>query len=215
MKLITMRKKIVPLCLASFAVTVLGGCVSSRRGDESKLVRSTYTAVDRLVENLASGDGSVAGQPVVVASFVNVDNMLESTALGRMLAEQVSSRLAQSHEFKVVELKLRRNIFIKQQAGEFVLSREVQSLAKEHRSDAVVVGTYAVAHETVYISARVVNPSENVIIAAHDFTMPLDNNLRVLLGYKRIQRASWWSRLWGGRDVWGKGERYEYYPEFL
>lgn len=215
MRIITMRKQIITLCVASLAVA-FSGCVStSRRGDESKLVSSTYLAVDRIVDNLESGPGLAGGQPVVVASFVNVDNMLESSALGRMLAEQISSRLAQSHQYQVIELKLRRNIFIKEQAGEFVLSREVKSLAKSHQSDALVVGTYAVGHETVYISARVVNPTTNEIMAAHDFTLPLDNNMRVLLGYKRISRASWWSRIWGGKDVWGKGEHYEYYPEFM
>ena len=100
--------------------------------------------------------------------------------MGRMIAEQISSRFAQDG-FTMVEMKLRRNVFIQQQGGEFVLSREVQNLSQVHNAAAVIAGTYAVGRRTVYINARLVRAADNLVLAAYDYSMPLGPDAKALL----------------------------------
>mgnify|MGYP007039723046 FL=1 len=65
--------------------------------------------------------------------------------------------------------------------GELLLSRELSEVSKEHDAQAVVVGTYAVSAQTVYISLKLVNPVGNTTLAASDYELELDDNMRSLL----------------------------------
>ena len=71
------------------------------------------------------------------------------------MAECITSRLAQKGH-TVVEIKLRDALYIKDKAGEFLLSRRVRDMSNAHNAQAVVVGTYARAKTDLYISARMV-----------------------------------------------------------
>jgi hypothetical protein len=43
------------------------------------------------------------------------------------------------------------------------------------------VGTYAVSTSVVYISLKLVNPVGNTVVAAHNYAVPMDENVRALL----------------------------------
>jgi TolB-like protein len=208
-------RAITSCAVAAGLFVMLTGCMSMH--SSRNLLRTSQQAADRLAKNieqpLVPGEGSI-----LVASFVNVDDMNDSSSFGRIASEQIASALAREpHMFPVVEVRLRENIFLKEQAGEFLLSREAMDVSKKHDAQALLVGTYAVGHESVYISARLVNPVSNQIVSSYDFNVRLDDNTKTLVGYKRIHRASWWSRIWGGKDVWSKANReyYKYYPDNL
>lgn len=207
--------KSVPLLVAGLALLVASGCATTRK-DNNVLLKSSQRAADTLARNLEQSISTEDGG-LIVASFVNVDDMTDASSLGRIVSEQIASTLARApYMFPVTEVKLRQNIFLKEKAGEFLLSREVISVSKKHQSQAVLVGTYAIAHGAVYVSARIVNPDTNRMVSSCDYVVPLDDNLRTLLGYKRIHRPGWWGRLWGDRDVWSKdGDYYKYYPDYL
>jgi len=209
-------RAITSSALVAGLALLLSGCVTHLRSN-GDLLNHTQRAADRLARNLEQpmlpGEGSI-----LVASMVNVDDMTDSSSFGRIAPEQIASALAREpHMFPVIEVRLRQNIFLKEQAGEFLLSREAMDVSKKHDAQALLVGTYAVGHESVYVSARMVNPVSNKIVSSYDFNVRLDDNTRTLLGYKRIHRATWWSRIWGGKDVWSKGSReyYKYYPDYL
>ncbi|RZJ56913.1 MAG: hypothetical protein EON49_16880 [Acidovorax sp.] len=44
-----------------------------------------------------------------------------------------------------------------------------------------VDGTYAVSTTVVYISLKLVNPVGNTVVAAHNYAVPMDENVRALL----------------------------------
>jgi TolB-like protein len=70
---------------------------------------------------------------------------------------------------------LRQNsIFIREGQGEFLLSRDVRELSKTYDASAVVVGTYAEGGDRLYVSARIVRPTDNIIISAYDAGIPMD-----------------------------------------
>jgi len=119
-------------------------------------------------------------QPLLTATFVNVNSLENSSGLGRIIAEQVASRFAQQG-FTVIEMKLRNNIFIKENAGEFMLSRSVQDISRSHNAAAVIVGTYAVGRRSVYVNARLIRANDSLILAAYDYSLPLGPDTKALL----------------------------------
>jgi TolB-like protein len=97
-----------------------------------------------------------------------------------MIAEQIASRFAQQG-FTMIEVKLRNNLFIKENAGEFVLSRSVKDISEDHNVAAVIAGTYVVGRRSIYVNARLIRAADSLILAAYDYSLPLGPDTRALL----------------------------------
>lgn len=160
----------------------LPGCASYYYGEQAgsmprtDLIEANYRAVDMLLQSVAL-DPSHA---VLVATLVNVDRLTESSRLGRLCSEQIAGRLAQ-RGVRVTELKLREALAMRHDQGELLLSRELHEVSQLHEAQAVVVGAYAVSPGTVYVSLKMVKPVGNAVVAAYDYALPVDDNLRSLL----------------------------------
>ncbi len=145
---------------------------------DADLVKQSYAAADTLLNRAPYLRED--HQPLLTASFVNINELENSSALGRMIAEQMSSRFSQQG-FTMIEMKMRNNVYIKQNGGEFVLSRTVRDLSRAQNAAAVVAGTYAIGRNTVYVNARLIRAADNLILASHDYTLPLGPDTKVLL----------------------------------
>ncbi len=145
---------------------------------DDDLVGASHRAADSLVKK--AGTQLDMQRAVAAASFVNIDNLAESSSFGRIVSQQLASRFA-DHGVKIIEMLLRKSIYIKQQAGEFLLSRELKNISQEHNVQAAIVGTYAVGKESVYVTAKIVNAANSIVIASHDYELPLGPNTRALL----------------------------------
>lgn len=145
-------------------------------GEFTDLVEVNYRAADALLQ----GPPLDPSYPVLVATIVNVDRLSESTRLGRLMSEQIAGRLAQ-RGVRVTELKLRETLAMRPGQGELLLSRQVHEVSQAQSAQAVVVGTYATTSFAVYVSLKLVNPIGNVVVAAYDYTLPMDSNVRGLL----------------------------------
>ena len=171
------------LLISLLTLALLAGCASFAgpkvNDAEDNLMQANYGAVDQLLQGNAMVRTLNKHQPIIVASLVNIDD-LNSSRLGRMLSEQLATRLTKSG-FSVVELKLRDSIFVKQLQGELLLSREIKDITLSHRAQAVLVGTYAVSNGRVYITIKLVGMGDNLVISAHDYVLPLNSNVRSLL----------------------------------
>lgn len=180
------------LLLATAVVAALGlGACSSRYAttpfdmtNPKTVMSGSYKAADMLAAqslNIVSPD-----TPIAVATFSDVNKIESSSALGRMIAEQIGARLVQTG-YNVSEIKLRNDINVQQaldssaESGEFVLSRNRVALAGHTNARAVVTGTYALAGENVLVNARLIDVNSSRILAAHDYTMPLNSDVRRLL----------------------------------
>lgn len=140
------------------------------------LLQANYRAVDVLLH------GAVLDpqRSVLVATLVNVDRLGESSRLGRIFSEQIAGRLVQ-RGVAVTELKLRESVALQPRQGELLLSRELHEVSQLHDAQAVVVGTYAVSPHTLYVSLKLVSPVGNTVVAASDYALPMDENVRGLL----------------------------------
>lgn len=142
------------------------------------LLQNSREAVGRLVAGLdlaATGPG-----PVLVATVVNVNDLSRSAPLGRTLSEQYANTMA-GIGFNVKEIKLRGDVFVKEGAGELLLSREIKDIARNHNASMVLVGTYSTAANFTYVSMKLVRTEDSRIIRGHDYALPNDRDVQRLL----------------------------------
>jgi TolB-like protein len=170
-----MKKNIVALISICFVFFITLGCSSpgsNLRGSSSyiltgDLVSSGYEMTDILLSQ--SKVKITQNDPILVATFVNINNLQESSTFGRMLAENVSSRLSQ-RGYKIIDMRLRTNsVFMEEGKGEFLLSRDLRDVSKKYNAAAVVVGTYGESVNGVYVSVRIINPSDSTVISSCDY----------------------------------------------
>ena len=152
------------------------GSSSASTASAANLMDANYRAVDALL-----GQTNLEPQsPVLVGTVVQIDRVGESSRLGRLFTEQLSTRLTQ-RGVRVSELKLRENLLMHKEQGELLLSREAREVSQTHRAQAVLVGTYATSMATLYVSLKLVQPTDNIVLAAYDYVLPMDGNVRSLL----------------------------------
>ncbi|MDD3250253.1 MAG: FlgO family outer membrane protein [Smithellaceae bacterium] len=152
---------------------VIYGCghfSGNQKPDNTDLILISKKIVDGLEKNMIN---DISGDQIIVATFVNVDNLMESSTFGRIIAEQVSAEFA-NRGHKVVEVKLRNNsIFFNKGKGEFLLSRDVQEISKSHNTSCVVVGVYGDGYKGISITSKMIEPNTNIIISAISINVPM------------------------------------------
>lgn len=152
----------------------LTGCANqaeSLSGSEEKnpLIAANYAAADRLLTPAVQKELLGADRRILVASYVDVNQVSRTSLFGKMMAEQLASRLVQLG-VPVVEVKLRSNLFVSEKAGEMLLSREIKEIGQQHNAEAVVVGTYADAGSSgVYVTVKVIKSVDSKTISATSF----------------------------------------------
>jgi TolB-like protein len=165
------------------ALALLSGCQTAPPAPigPERYIELTYEAADKLIGQLGRQKAYAnKSEPILVATLVNVDELESSSRMGRSLSEQVAARLTQSG-YKVVEVKLRGALFVKRSEGELLLSREITQISQSYSAPAVVVGTYAAAENFVHVNLKVVAADTQLVLAAADYGLPLDNNTKILL----------------------------------
>lgn len=166
-------------CLALF----LFGCeglprIFKESPPVAKVVEASYSTADSLI----NGAGSTLSKkkPLIAATFVNIDDLEQTSSFGRIVSKQVASRFTQ-RGFAIIEMLFRHNVFIKQDSGEFLLSRELRNISSEHNAQAVIVGTYAIGRKTVYVNSLLIRAVDSIVLASHDYTLPIDMDMTFLL----------------------------------
>jgi TolB-like protein len=155
---------------------------------------STYTAPDRTVDLAAEIDAAakrlLAGNPalathspMIAATFVDIDDLRSSSTFGRISSELFASALSRAG-VRTREVKMRESLFIEQRLGELILSREVKRLRDAFDANSILMGTYAEGDGRVLLSVRVVRTRDAVVLATAELDLPIDNNLRSLLGQR-------------------------------
>ncbi|MBJ6726586.1 FlgO family outer membrane protein [Geomesophilobacter sediminis] len=178
-------KKLLFLALLLLIVPTVAGAASGNGA--TQLLEANYRAVEQMVASIPPSRALNKQKPIIVATVVNVDD-LGGSRFGRMLSEQIGTRLT-NLGYSVIELKLRDKIFVRQGVGELMLSREVRDISGSQKAQAVVVGTYAESvggvypgsSGSVYVTLKIVGVTDNVVISAYDYVLPLDANIRSLL----------------------------------
>jgi TolB-like protein len=123
--------------------------------------------------------GNISG-PIAVTTFVNIDDLYQSSTFGRVLAEQVLSELAM-RGYNVIEVRQSDSMQITSLGGEFNLSRDTNTLRDNRDLSAIVVGTYAVSPVRVYVNARIIDPVNSLVISVGSVEMSKTEEIDRLL----------------------------------
>lgn len=137
---------------------------------DANMIAATHKAAENLTMQASYLQNEL--KPVLVTSIANITNLDTSSAFGLMVSEQIGDRLSQ-FGFPVVDLRTREDIKVREETGEFMLSRDVLKISEQHAAGAVLVGTYTAGVDKVYVSTRLVRPDDNRILASHDFSLPM------------------------------------------
>jgi FlgO protein len=171
-----------PVVAAS--VLALSACATTQdRPLRDPLIEANYAAADQLHSILAGAPGTQ--QPIVVIAPKALEAPVHTFPLGRMIGELLSSRLAQAGHPVVAFTPKHPPEPYPMSSARYALWPEIRDYATQHNAQAVVTGTYAVGAHSVYVSLKAVRPSDDAVIAAHDYTLPLTHNISHLLGTPR------------------------------
>jgi TolB-like protein len=168
------------------APLLLAACSSTPKNEEgnystissNQFISSNYKAADALLQQLSGK--LVADKPLIIATVVNIDALEQTTTLGRLVSEQVSTRMAQGG-LAMLEMKLRNSVYLKRNQGELMLTREIGEVANSHNAQAIVVGSYAETSDMVFINIKVIQPNTNFVLAGHDYVLAKEAIVRSML----------------------------------
>lgn len=173
----------VHAAIAGVMMLVLAGCGTLGNTNntaptpEPDLSELVHAAAEQMI---TSNPELTRYSPMIAATFVSIDNLSQSSTLGRISSEIMASALARQG-MQVREVKMRDSMFIEESVGELILSRQVQRLSAQHNARSILMGTYAQGQDYVYVSARVVRAGDAMVLGSADFRLPLNNNTRSLL----------------------------------
>lgn len=170
----------VPDVFNEGSASTSGGCGSSCVKD-ADMINTSHHAADQLVSQASYLKNNL--NAVLITSVSEITDLDSSSALGLMISEQIGDRFAQ-HGFPVIDLRKRHDVKVLRDTGEFMLSRDIQKISRDHVAGAVLVGTYAVGKKNVIVSTRLVRPDDSRIIASYDFKLPLGPDTKALANKK-------------------------------
>jgi len=165
---------------------LLAACSSTPKSDEgnyatissNQFIEANYKAADSLLHQLSGK--LLADKPLIMATIVNIDALEQTTTLGRLVSEQLSTRLSQGG-LNMLEMKLRNSVYLKRNQGELMLTREIGEVATTHNAQAIVVGSYAETSDMVFINIKVIQPNTNFVMAGQDYVLAKEAIVRSML----------------------------------
>ena len=154
-------------------------------GGNTDLIRFSYSIADHLAERaMPPLMPRQANMPVLVTTFVDNNDLAQTSQFGRVLQEHIASRLVQLG-YTVREMKLANTLHIEPKSGETILTRDLTQLSAEQQAQAILVGTISRTDRILYISARLINPVNKNILATDDYRLCMDDNILAMFGLQR------------------------------
>jgi TolB-like protein len=153
------------------------------------MVATNYAAADKLIINAKQEINDK--QRILVTTIADLNNLNDSAPLGRLIGEQLASRITE-RGYQVVEVRLQDSVSLVPYTGEFILSRGVRELRELGRAQTVsriVTGTYTVAEETIFVTLKILDFWDSKAIASYTYTLPITKDINNLL---RKTKSWWW-----------------------
>lgn len=117
---------------------------------------------------------------IAVSSFVNLNDLYRTSSLGRFFSEQLISDLQQAGA-EVIEVRKSPAIMIKEGAGEYGLSRDIEELSYVQDAQAMIVGTYTFVENQLFVNVRLIGNSDNKVLSSASLVFGLDEISRGML----------------------------------
>ncbi len=153
---------------------------------DADYIETSYNAISHLLAtarpSIVGDDAFDSSLPVIYATTVDLNDYDRTTNFGRVMAESLATALTQHWRNKVIKMTLRDGSTpILPRDGESLLSRDVQDLARGYNAGAVLVSTYSVSLDKVYVNVELINVHHHAVVAATMFELPLGPRTTALL----------------------------------
>jgi len=135
---------------------------------------------DQLLISAAANDFELTELPIFATTFADLNHLDRTSPFGRYLAEQLMSEL-QARGCTIIELRKTTTIMVKNQEGEYGLSRDANELEKSLTAEAMLTGTYLVADDNVLVNARVISNRYGSMLASAPTTFAQDTLVKSML----------------------------------
>jgi len=139
---------------------------------------ASYGAVDHLVET--SRAPLSADRPIIITTMVDNSDLEQSSPLGRLIAEQMATRLATAG-YTVRELRFGTTLKVRERTGELILSRSLRDVSRSVGAQAIIAGTYTVASTRVFVNAKLIHGVSGDLLSAVDFELPMQGDVESLV----------------------------------
>jgi len=142
---------------------------------DADYIKSSYNAVSASAHPPA-GKLEVfnPNRAVLYSTTVNLNDYTNTSNFGRLHGQLFATALVQHWQNDVLKMTLRQSSTpIVPQKGEFLLSRDIQDLAVDFNAGAVLVSTYSVSVDKVYLNLELINVDYNTVVAATSYQIPL------------------------------------------
>ena len=116
---------------------------------------------DQLEKN---ADRKSLSNTFIVTSFSNLDNLSETSTLGRLLAESLIHEL-QVRKWQVFDVRLTKDVIVNP-AGEFALSRDTSKIRELYKIGGVVTGTYTNIDGTIIVNGRSIDSNTGIVVSS-------------------------------------------------
>lgn len=131
-----------------------------------------------ILEQLRSRE--VLNQPIIVTTFVNLNNLNKSSVFGRAVAEKLLTELHHAG-FTVSEIRKGKDIFLREELGELILTRDARETMGKTHARAVLAGTYVATADSIIINARLIDLQTPLILSSCSYTLKMTKELEKLL----------------------------------
>ena len=137
-----------------------------------------------LDQGLMTDEKRKADAKFLFSAFVGEDNYDVTTPLGRMMGDALASRM-QNTGLQVIEVRLSRSMRIHKKFGMLAMSQDMQKLFTEHQATFMITGSYTVTPHYVYVLARVIGNTSQIIYASSGVWLPRSPMVNYLLDYRQ------------------------------
>ncbi len=136
-----------------------------------------------LDQDMLTNEDLKKDQRFIYSAFVDESDYNETTPFGRLLGDALATKI-QNQGFQVVEVRLSKAIRIHKQFGVVALSQDLQQLMDEHKASFITTGSYTLTPIGVYVSAKIIGKSSQVIYASSSKWLPRSPLVDYLLNFR-------------------------------
>ncbi|SFT91417.1 FlgO family outer membrane protein [Halomonas saccharevitans] len=169
-------------CLLLILLLSLTGCANHERAlYNAPPAPGLDEALGSAMHEMTEAFPELAEQgPMIAASFINVEGAGASTAFDRIAAELSAAGLARGG-MPVREVLLDGGQLMVLEGNDGLLTRRVRRRGAGEGARTLLLGTYALGQDRLFLALRVVELRTDRVLASRGLSLPLDGDLRQLL----------------------------------
>lgn len=154
---------------------------AQRNGYVPEAARNAATTLSTQLHKIFKQTAPQGGIRIICTVPVNLNDFKKSNHLSRQMAEEMALLFVEDG-YLVQEIRRNTQITMRQQQGEFFLTRDTDALmASDVEAELVLTGTYSISTKGVRFNFKVLHAQNADILAMAGITVPLYEEIRPLL----------------------------------